>query len=67
MEVRMTPLQGMDVRGKQVLLRLDINSPVNVKDKRIANDNRIQKSLPTLRYLLENGARTAIISHQVDT
>ncbi|MDD5515356.1 MAG: phosphoglycerate kinase [Synergistales bacterium] len=63
----MTPLQGMDVRGKQVLLRLDINSPVNVKDKRIANDNRIQKSLPTLRYLLENGARTAIISHQGDT
>jgi len=67
MEIRMTPLQGMDVTGKRVLLRLDINSPVDVETKRISNDNRIQKSLHTLRYLLENGARTAIISHQGDT
>ena len=48
MEVKMTPLNGMDVAGKRVLLRLDINSPIDPQTKRIVNDNRIKKSLPTL-------------------
>ena len=67
MEVKMTPLNGMDVAGKRVLLRLDINSPIDPQTKRIVNDNRIKKSLPTLCYLLDGGAKVAIIAHQGDT
>lgn len=61
MEVKMTPLNGMDVAGKRVLLRLDINSPIDPQTKRIVNDNRIKKSLPTLCYLLDGGAKLSLI------
>lgn len=67
MEIKMTPLDGMDVAGKRVLLRLDINSPIDSQTKRIVNENRLIKSLPTLRYLLDGGAKVAIIAHQGDT
>lgn len=63
----MTPLQGKPVKGKRVLLRLDINCPIDPLTKKIVNDNRIVKSIPTLKYLAEGGARTAIIAHQGDT
>ena len=67
MEVKMTPLDGMDVAGKRVLLRLDINSPIDPQTKKIVNENRLKKSLPTLHYLLDGGAKVAIIAHQGDT
>lgn len=67
MEVKMTPLGGMDVKGRRVLLRLDINSPIDPQTKRIVNDNRLKKSLPTLRCLLDGGAKVAVIAHQGDT
>lgn len=67
MSVNITPLKGMDVQGKTVLLRLDINSPVTPDTKVIVNDNRIQKSLPTLQYLQNGGAKIAILAHQGDT
>lgn len=67
MEIKMTPLDGMEVRGRRVLLRLDINSPIDPQTKKIVNENRLQKSLPTLRYLLDGGARVAVIAHQGDT
>ncbi len=51
---------------KYVLFRPDINSPIGA-DKKIVNGNRLQKTAPTLKYLLENGARVAIIAHQGDT
>ncbi len=50
-----------------MLLRVDINSPVDQATKKIVNENRINKSLPTIRYLLEQHARIAIIAHQGDT
>ncbi len=67
MENKIKSLREADLKGKRVLLRLDINSPIDPKTKRIVNTNRIEKSLPTLRYLMEQGARTAIIAHQGDT
>lgn len=67
MEIKMTPLDGMDVTGKRVLLRLDINSPIDPQTKKIVNENRLKKSMPTLRYLVEGGAKVAIIAHQGDT
>ena len=53
--------------GKRVLLRVDINSPIDKKTGRIVNDNRILKSIPTIQDLLDKGARLAIIAHQGDT
>jgi len=53
--------------GKRVLLRPDINSPIDRDTGKIVNDNRIQKSLPTIRDLSDQGARLAIIAHQGDT
>lgn len=64
---KIQPLKGLNVNDKRVLLRLDINSPVDPVTRRVTGTNRIRKSIPTLRYLLEGGARTAIIAHQGDT
>jgi phosphoglycerate kinase len=63
----MTPLDRFDYRGKTVLLRVDINSPIDPTTKRIVNENRIQKSIPTMRHLLAGGAKIALIAHQGDT
>ncbi|NLC83641.1 MAG: phosphoglycerate kinase [Ruminococcaceae bacterium] len=67
MEIKMLPLERFDYQGKNVLLRLDINSPVDPVTKRIVSDNRIKKSVPTVKYLLEQGAKLSIIAHQGDT
>ena len=56
-----------DFRGKKVLLRVDINSPIDHNTGLIANDNRIQKSVPTVRDLADMGAKLVIIAHQGDT
>ncbi|MCL4160468.1 UNVERIFIED_CONTAM: hypothetical protein GTU68_021452, partial [Idotea baltica] len=56
-----------DFRGKKVLLRVDINSPIDANTGLIANDNRIQKSVPTVRDLADMGAKLVIIAHQGDT
>ncbi|MBL7005662.1 MAG: phosphoglycerate kinase [Spirochaetia bacterium] len=61
------PMESFAVKGKRVLLRLDINSPIDPVTKRIVNENRIDKSLPTLEWLLEQEARVAVIAHQGDT
>ena len=53
--------------GKRVLLRVDINCPIDKQTGQIANDNRIVKSIPTIRDLLDKGARLTIIAHQGDT
>lgn len=63
----MIPLEQYAYQGKYVLLRVDINSPVDAKTKKIVSDNRIRKSIPTIRYLLDSGAKLAIIAHQGDT
>lgn len=51
----------LDVSGKKVLVRVDFNVPM--KDGEITNDNRIVAALPTLNYLLENGAKVIAFSH----
>lgn len=53
--------------GKRVLLRPDINCPIDHNTGQLANDNRIIKSIPTISDLLDKGARLVIIAHQGDT
>ncbi len=65
--VNMKRIDDFDYSSKRVLLRVDINSPIDPNTKLIVNDNRIQKSLPTIRKLLDKGAMLAIIAHQGDT
>ena len=60
-------IDGFKYDNKRVLLRLDINSPIDQENKKIIDDNRIRMSVPTLEYLLNRNARVAIIAHQGDT
>ncbi|MEG1751828.1 MAG: phosphoglycerate kinase [Clostridia bacterium] len=55
-------IEQLDVRGKKVLLRVDFNVPMNEEGK-ITDDTRIVASLPTIKYLLANGAKLIICSH----
>jgi len=59
-------IDDVELANKRVLLRVDINSPVDL-DGLIVNDNRIVKSIPTIRDLLDKGASVTIIAHQGDT
>jgi phosphoglycerate kinase len=63
----MKALGDFDFKGKTVLLRVDINSPIDPATKRIVNENRIRESVPTIRKLWDAGAKVAIIAHQGDT
>ncbi|TRZ53771.1 phosphoglycerate kinase [bacterium] len=50
-----------NLKGKRILLRVDFNVPI--KDGTVIDDFRIQKVLPVMRFLKENGAKTIILSH----
>ncbi|MGL4985692.1 MAG: phosphoglycerate kinase [Treponemataceae bacterium] len=67
MNIKIKSVKDTNLHGKKVLFRPDINSPIDVDTKKIANTNRIQKNAPTLKYMLDNGAAVVIIAHQGDT
>jgi phosphoglycerate kinase len=54
-------LLARGVRGRRVLVRADLNVPL--KEGRIRDDSRIRASLPTLKRLLDAGARVTVVSH----
>lgn len=54
-------VKDLNVTGKRVLVRVDFNVPI--KEGKITNDNRIQAALPTINYLIENGAKVILLSH----
>jgi len=53
--------RGLNLYNKKILIRLDLNVPLNGTD--ITDTNRIDKTIPTLQYLLKNNAKIIILSH----
>jgi len=54
-------IKDIDVKGKRVIVRCDFNVPM--QDGAITDDNRIVAALPTIKYLVENGAKIVLMSH----
>jgi len=52
-------VESADVRGKRVLVRADLNVPLEGRE--VADDTRIRAALPTLRWLLEHGAKEVVV------
>lgn len=54
-------IEDIQVQGKKVLVRCDFNVPL--KDGVITDENRLNGALPTIKYLIENGAKVILCSH----
>ena len=54
-------IEDVEVQGKTVLVRCDFNVPM--KDGVITSDKRIVGALPTIQYLMNNGAKVILCSH----
>ena len=55
-------LEDLQVQGKRVLVRCDFNVPMD-DNRNITDDRRITSSLPTIEYLIKNGAKVILMSH----
>ena len=54
-------LKDLEVNGKKVIVRVDFNVPI--VDGVITDDNRVVEAIPTIKYLLDNGAAVILMSH----
>ena len=58
----MRSIRDVDLKGKRVLMRVDFNVPMNDNDS-IIDDARIRAAIPTIKYILEQGASLILMSH----
>src|SRR5471030_1880572 len=61
MDFNKKTIEDIDVNGKKVLVRCDFNVPL--KDGVITDENRLVGALPTIKYLVEKGAKVILCSH----
>src|SRR5690606_18940511 len=61
MAIDVVRMSELELRGKRVLIREDLNVPI--KDGKVTSDARIRAALPTLRMALERGAGVIVMSH----
>jgi phosphoglycerate kinase len=54
-------IRDLDLKGKRVVMRVDFNVPI--KNGTITDDTRIEAALPSIRYVIENGASLVLLSH----
>ncbi|HKP97861.1 MAG TPA: phosphoglycerate kinase [Fibrobacteria bacterium] len=54
-------IEDLQVKGKRVITRVDFNVPL--KDGTVESDKRLRESLPTIKFLVKNGAKTILMSH----
>ncbi|HQA57215.1 MAG TPA: phosphoglycerate kinase [Acetivibrio sp.] len=55
-------IEEIDVKGKKVIVRVDFNVPLD-ENGNITDDKRIVGALPTIKYLVDHGAKTILVSH----
>ncbi|MCL2354718.1 MAG: phosphoglycerate kinase [Oscillospiraceae bacterium] len=56
-------VRDIDVRGKKVLVRCDFNVPQDKETLEITDNRRIREAIPTIKYLIDNGAKVILCSH----
>lgn len=57
-------LTSADLKGKKVFVRADLNVPLN-DNQEITDDTRIRAAVPTIKHLIQNGAKVLLSSHLV--
>ena len=55
-------VSDVDLKGKRVIARVDFNVPLD-ENGNITDDKRIRAALPTIRYIIEHGAKLILVSH----